>query len=368
MTLRDCGFLLRSLSHLGPLMALLTIGAVWCGGFISLITVFQPSRSLAGKINFLCYFSWLPLTLTSFFRAILQGPGFSPLKWRPKNSDDEQFLQFCRVCDGFKPPRAHHCRRCARCCLKMDHHCIWLSKCVGYNNQASFLVFLFGAVFGAFHATIMIINFSYQQLWIRLTMNPNVVLAVMISSGFGIGTVIAVGVLLYQQIRILLRNKTGIESWIVEKANWRRKEILNIKEKYSFPYDLGWRRNFWEVFGSKPESNGCFYPVIEGASQFSLTVEQKLQKALKKEKAVRFRCVQSYSGRTLPILSFPRSVIYAPLCDDTLSLQKGEDIIITRGRKHWFYGYKPDDISKRGFVPKSALKEVQFEEISKKEE
>ena len=50
----------------------------------------------------------------------------------------------------------------------------------------------------------MIDNFqyfhSYQQLWIRLTMNPNVVLAVMISSGFGIGTVIAVGVLLYQAL------------------------------------------------------------------------------------------------------------------------------------------------------------------------
>ena len=75
----------------------------------------------------------------------------------------------------------------------------------------------------------------------------------------------------WKQIRILLRNKTGIESWIVEKANWRRKEILNVEEKYSFPYDLGWRRNVWEVFGSKPESNGCYYPVIDGASQFSLT-------------------------------------------------------------------------------------------------
>ena len=29
---------------------------------------------------------------------------------------------------------------------------------------------------------------------------------------------------------------------------------------------------------------------------------------------------------------------------------------------------KPDEISKRGFVPKSALEEVQFEEILKKEE
>ena len=57
----------------------------------------------------------------------------------------------------------------------------------------------------------------------------------------------------------------------MEKANWRRKEILNSDEKFKFPYDLGWRKNVREVFGSKAESNGCFYPVVEGASQFSLT-------------------------------------------------------------------------------------------------
>ena len=123
--------------------------------------------------------------------------------------------------------------------MKMDHHCIWLGKCVGFRNQASFMVFLFGAVFGALHGTIMIVLFSYEQLWVRLTIEPNIVLLVMVGSGFGLGTIIAVGVLFYSQIKITLKNETSIESWIIEKANWRRKEILQIQEKYIFPYDLG---------------------------------------------------------------------------------------------------------------------------------
>jgi len=41
----------------------------------------------------------------------------------------------------------------------MDHHCIWLGRCVGYSNQPAFLIFLFGAVFGALHSTIMVIAF-----------------------------------------------------------------------------------------------------------------------------------------------------------------------------------------------------------------
>ena len=168
------------------------------------------------------------------------GPGFVRLGWSPQVASDEQFLQFCSICDGFKPPRAHHCRKCNRCCMKMDHHCIWLGKCVGYRNQASFLLFLFGAVSGALHGTVMIFRFSYLQLWVRLTVMPNIVLVVMVGSGFGLGTVIAVGVLLYSHLKITLKNETNIESWIIEKANWRRKEILNSDEIYDYPYDLGY--------------------------------------------------------------------------------------------------------------------------------
>ena len=28
--------------------------------------------------------------------------------------EDEEYLQYCKLCSGFKAPRAHHCRKCQR--------------------------------------------------------------------------------------------------------------------------------------------------------------------------------------------------------------------------------------------------------------
>ncbi|OMH81937.1 Palmitoyltransferase PFA4 [Zancudomyces culisetae] len=63
--------------------------------------------------------------------------------------------RYCRTCDVHKPPRAHHCKVCGKCVLKMDHHLLihafnatvvllgpWTNNCVGYYNQAHFYKFL----------------------------------------------------------------------------------------------------------------------------------------------------------------------------------------------------------------------------------
>ena len=35
-----------------------------------------------------------------------------------------------------------HCKLCDKCYYRMDHHCLFLLKCVGYNNHARFVWFL----------------------------------------------------------------------------------------------------------------------------------------------------------------------------------------------------------------------------------
>ena len=31
-----------------------------------------------------------------------------------KDEEDKQFLQYCSLCEGYKSPRSHHCRKCDR--------------------------------------------------------------------------------------------------------------------------------------------------------------------------------------------------------------------------------------------------------------
>lgn len=54
---------------------------------------------------------------------------------RPSNT-------YCYRCQRHKPPRAHHCRHCGTCVLKMDHHCPWVGGCVGARNHKFFYNFL----------------------------------------------------------------------------------------------------------------------------------------------------------------------------------------------------------------------------------
>lgn len=54
---------------------------------------------------------------------------------------ESKFLKECLICNGAKPPRAHHCRKCGRCVMRMDHHCPWVGNCVGLKNLKFFLLF-----------------------------------------------------------------------------------------------------------------------------------------------------------------------------------------------------------------------------------
>ncbi|EEF30066.1 zinc finger protein, putative [Ricinus communis] len=50
--------------------------------------------------------------------------------------------QLCATCKIVRPLRAKHCSTCDRCVEQFDHHCPWVSNCIGKKNKWDFFMFL----------------------------------------------------------------------------------------------------------------------------------------------------------------------------------------------------------------------------------
>lgn len=78
------------------------------------------SRQETWKFNVLVACIWI-----SYYRACTVDPGRVPKDWKPPSRSDvdddadrkDVFARqrWCRKCEAFKPPRGHHCKKCARC-------------------------------------------------------------------------------------------------------------------------------------------------------------------------------------------------------------------------------------------------------------
>lgn len=265
----------------------------------------------------------------------------------------EQCLQYCKVCVGFKAPRSHHCRKCNRCVIRMDHHCPWINNCVGWGNQAYFMYFLSCAVIGCAHATYILLgslirglnryNYLYHGQYHLATVEFTKVSLVLciLSLGLAIGVVIAVGMLLVFQVLAVCRNRTGIEDWILEKAKYRRE---GTGETFVFPYNLGCWRNVKQVFPAPfscaPVGDGIWWTVNEQSDQFTLTLEQLAQKDEKRMRTKTYTIVKRATGKWFPICSQGWRVgCRPPFTDEArITLEPGDVVYVTRWKRHWLFG------------------------------
>lgn len=173
---------------------------------------------------------------------------------------------------------------------------MYLNNCVGHGNHSHFIWFLFFAIVGCTHSGIILIcslyagiyrdYFVYYQQYSRATVRLTTwsLILTVFNIGLSIGVVIAVGMLFYFQMKSILKNRTGIEDWIIDKAIYRRKAIMKAAreagdeeyqvEPFVYPYDLGRKANLAQVvtFNCLPVGDGVNYPVIDGADQYTLTV------------------------------------------------------------------------------------------------
>ncbi|XP_016067678.1 PREDICTED: palmitoyltransferase ZDHHC6 isoform X2 [Miniopterus natalensis] len=300
---------LKRLCHWGPLIALSVIAICSTMAMIDSVLWYWPLHTTGGSVNFIMLINWTVMILYNYFNAMFVGPGFVPLGWKPENTQDSMYLQYCQVCQAYKAPRSHHCRKCNRCVLKMDHHCPWINNCCGYQNHASFTLFLLLAPLGCIHAAFIFVMTMYTQLYNRLSFGWNTVkidmsaarrdpppvipfglaafAATLFALGLALGTTIAVGMLFFIQMKIILRNQTSIESWIEEK------------------------------------------------------IEQLKQKADKRVRSVRYKVVEDYSGACCPLSKGIKTFFTSPCTEEPrIRLRKGEFILATRGLRYWLYGDK----------------------------
>lgn len=71
-----------------------------------------------------------------------------PNRMLPEKLVTDYDFKKCEFCgDKQKHARSSHCSTCKVCVLKRDHHCPWISKCVGYNNIQYFWCYLWWMMF-----------------------------------------------------------------------------------------------------------------------------------------------------------------------------------------------------------------------------
>ena len=151
-------------------------------------------------------------------------------------------FRFCSKCKCWKPDRSHHCSACEKCILKMDHHCPWFGECIGFRNYRYFMQFLVYSevylVLVTWLSCWVLVQFFVNNRWPVELFSFHVLFVFCLGLVFTISMACFTGFTLYQ----VLRNKTTIESYEMQRYRRRRHNVGNV-------FDLGWRENWRVVMG-----------------------------------------------------------------------------------------------------------------------
>ncbi|KAF5467080.1 hypothetical protein F2P56_016942 [Juglans regia] len=226
-------------------------------GFVYYITVFVfvedwiGLRSSAGSLNAMMFTLLCFLCLFSFFACVLIDPGQIPASYVPdveesRRSDEESQkngaqLRQCDRCSTYKPPRAHHCRVCRRCVLRMDHHCLWINNCVGYWNYKPFFILVLYATIGSIYSTFTVIISSFQK---DFGGRAPLKVFYVICGAVMIGLSATLGTLLVWHIYLIIHNMTTIEYYEGIRASWLARKS---GQSYQHPFNLSVYRNITSV-------------------------------------------------------------------------------------------------------------------------
>ena len=167
----------------------------------------------------------------------------------------------CNIRQTYKPPRCHHCSRCERCYLKMDHHCLFLDSCIGFHNYKFFFQFLIVNILMIIYNLVIVSIEIYVNKNFKSEVLVNFIVFVVLS---GLALFIFIPTAIYH-CSLISTNETTIERLTIDEyllgnstfANnfqegpLSQGSLLN-NRKILNPYNLGMKENWKQVFGSRP--------------------------------------------------------------------------------------------------------------------
>ena len=149
----------------------------------------------------------------------------------------EFFLKYCPTCFIARDLRVFHCKYCNLCILRHDHHCPWLSNCIGIYNRKQFLLLVF--IGNCFNVIYIYYIFFYIVFSIEKSLNFDFV--------FTIVFLLVIFIFFLFHISLLIAHFIYISSNQTTSEHIRRKNkknpytlnncLLNLKEFWFNPTD-----------------------------------------------------------------------------------------------------------------------------------